>query len=236
MKCLRCGNENDVNAVYCSACGSRLDSREGLSEPELPEGIVMDEQGAFHWIYHLDMKRNPVILVLILKIMFLICAGIGLFEAVLLLVDGRSFGEVFRALLIIVIGIGGLMMVLAWISWLILMKIRGGIYTVEHLMCEDRIEYLQTPEEQETSEKIKTAAFAFSLLADSPGAASASISGTEHMVSSFAEVRSLERDPKHDLIKVNNLLQHNQIYAYPHQYEFVWDYINYRCANAKIRE
>lgn len=36
-------------------------------------------------------------------------------------------------------------------------------------------------------------------------------------------------------MKKNPVLQHNHIYAYPHQYEFVWNYITAHCPNAKVK-
>lgn len=240
MFCPNCGAELPEGSAFCDKCGAALGG-EAQSEPvltqdpSLPEGIFRDERGAYHWVYHLDMKRNPVLLLVLLKIMVYICGGMAVFMFFATWLNHNTFAEAVKAFAIVFFGIGGSLALVTYISWLIIMKIHGGNYTVEHLMTEDRIEHLQTQEEQEQSKKVKAMVFVLGMLSDDPGAVGLAMGGQEEMTSRYADVKKIIASPRHDLIKVNNVLQHNHIYAYPHQYEFVWNYITSHCPSAKTK-
>ncbi len=238
MFCPSCGAELPEGGAFCVHCGAALDGS-GQSvpvltqDPSLPEGIFRDDKGAYHWVYHLNMMRNPVPLLMIMKIMAYICGGMAVIVFLMTLLNHNTLAESLKAFAIVAFGIGGGIIVLAYISWLILMALHGSSYTVEHLMTEDRVEHLQTHEEREKSEKIKTAVFILGMLSDDPGTVGLAMAGREEMTSCYTDVRKLVASPRHDLIKVNNVLQHNHVYAYPHQYEFVWSYLASHCPGAK---
>lgn len=204
-------------------------------DPDLPEGIFRDERGAYHWVYHLDMKRNPVPLLIIMKLMVYICGGMAVFIFFMTLLNHNTLAESFKAFAIVAFGIGGFLLLVAYISWLVVIAIHGSNYTVEHLMTEDCVEHLQTHEEREQSKKVKTLVFVLGMLSDDPGSMGLAMAGREEMTSRYTDVKKIVASRRHDLIKVNNVLQHNHIYAYPHQYAFVWDYITSHCPQAKVK-
>ena len=59
-------------------------------------------------------------------------------------------------------------------------------------------------------------------------------SAKNRSVSSFENVKKVIRKKGFNAIKVNELLEKNQVYASEEDYEFVWEYIVKRCPNAKI--
>jgi hypothetical protein len=49
-------------------------------------------------------------------------------------------------------------------------------------------------------------------------------------------VKELEILPKEHLIRMNETLSRNQVYAEDEDFKFVADYIKTRCRNAKVKE
>ncbi|MBE6910192.1 MAG: zinc-ribbon domain-containing protein [Ruminococcaceae bacterium] len=240
MFCPNCGSELPENSAFCEKCGAALGhtAQSGpvlTQDPSLPEGIFRDGNGAYHWVYHLDMKRNPVPLLVLLKIMVYICGGMAVIIFFMTWLNHNTLAAAVKAFAIVFFGIGGFLVVIIWTAWLVVMKIHGGNYTVEHLMTEDRVEHLQTQEEIEQSKKVKTLVFVLGMLSDDPGAMGLAMGGQEELTSRYADVKKIIASPRHDLIKVNNVLQHNHIYAYPHQYKFVWNYLTSHCPNARVQ-
>ena len=53
------------------------------------------------------------------------------------------------------------------------------------------------------------------------------------MYTEFARVRKVKVYPRRQVIKVNQRLMHNQVYALPEDFEFVKEFILARCPQAK---
>lgn len=206
-----------------------------IQDPSLPEGIFRDSNGAFHWQYELNMITNPVILFLIIKLFFGVCFGVGLMMALMMIIVDGDFEDAMKTLLIVTFGIGGLMVVIGVIAYFIIVAIKGGKYTVVHTMDETSVQHLQTPAEKDQSKKMRTLLFVMGMLSDSPSAVGLSMGARDEMESEYKDVKKVIASRSQDLIKVNNVLQHNHIYAYPHQYEFVFNFIASHCPNAKIK-
>ena len=64
---------------------------------------------------------------------------------------------------------------------------------------------------------------------------SLAVAAGDTFVSRYSDVKAVIAKRRNDLIKVNNVLQRNTIYAEPHQYEFVWNYITSHCPDAKVK-
>lgn len=136
-------------------------------------------------------------------------------------------------LLAVTVGLSLLFMIV----WLIMAKARGGWYVVEHMMDENRVVYLSTPEEQRKMHGWTLASFILAIAGDNMTVAtnSVALAGAERFDSEYTDVREIQAVKHRDLIKVNNILQRNTIYAAPHQYDFVYKYIVSHCPDAKVR-
>ena len=55
------------------------------------------------------------------------------------------------------------------------------------------------------------------------------------MLTNFSDVKELEILPKEHLIRLNETLSRNQVYAEEEDFAFVADYIRSRCKNAKVK-
>lgn len=253
MFCPNCGTQLPDGSKFCAKCGTALNGQTGaetaeaahaaeprlVQDPSLPEGIFRDENGAYHWVYHLNMLRNPAPILTVFKVFFLVISGISVFFFVISLLGGTGLKDSLRFYIIMFFGMNALFFVLGSIAWGIMTLRRGARYTIEHMMNEELVAYLQTPEEQERSRQIGALAVAAGAISGNLstmgiGLTQGSMNGA--FVSRYPDVKAVIASRRFHLIKVNNVLQHNQIYAYPHQYDFVWSFITSHCPNAKIKE
>ena len=242
MFCPNCGAQLPDGSAFCPQCGAATGGEPRAEEPvleqdpNLPEGIFRDENGAYHWVYHMSMLRNPVPLYTVFKIFFVIVSvmSVILFFATL----GDGLAAALKQFAIGFFGFNALFFVLGLMAWGIMSITRGGRYTFEHMMDEEMVASIQTPEERKRSERLGmlgVAAGTASGNLSAAGFALAQGSRGDMFSSRYSEVKQIIAKRRMDVIKVNNTLRRNQIYAYPHQYEFVWNYITSHCPEAKIK-
>ena len=243
MFCPNCGNQIPDSSKFCPNCGASVSAaapQDGptlTQDPALPEGIFCDESGAYHWVYHLDMKKNPEPLRVVIKLIFGVTFAVALLVAVMLVLGSNGVGYSLMIFCAVGGGLGAVMALVAWCVWLVEGARRGWHYLYEYLMTEERVVVLQTPEEQAHSEKLAAASFVLSVVNGSPtlaAAGTAALAGVR-VDSVYKDVRKVIAVRRHDLIKVNNRLMHNVVYADARQYDFVWSYITSHCPNAKIK-
>ena len=250
MFCPNCGAQLPDDTRFCPQCGTAIGETAQTAgggeppagdrleqDPGLPEGIFRDENGAYHWVYHMNMLRNPVPLFSVFKIFFFIVTGISLLMALLTLGDGLM--EALKLFGIMFFGLNALFFVLGLIAWGIMSITRRGRYVFEHMMNEEMVASIQTEEEMKRSRRLGALGAAAGAAGGNLGAAGLAIaqgSRGEMFPSYYGDIKELIAERNMDVIKVNNTLRRNQIYAYPHQYEFVWNYITSHCPGAKIRD
>lgn len=200
----------------------------------LPKGITLDESGNYRWTYKLDMIKVPVLRNMIMKIIFFSCLGVGAFIGLINLIQGEDLDVILTGGGILAI-VGLVILAITFVVYYIVISIHGRYYTVDLLMNERGVEHIQSPEEDAQSDKMKKLVFALELLNPDPATIGLAMAGKEHMTSEYKDVKKVVAAHRYGLIKVHNTLQQNHIYAYPEQYEFVWNYITQHCPNAKIK-
>lgn len=231
--CRQCGNPLSDGDRFCAKCGTAVAK---VAEPcpggqGLPSGISMDQQGTLRWQYEQDMWKHPVVLILIIKIFYAICMGLGAFLFALCALDGDVM-EGLKMFVIVGLGIGTLMAVLALMAWGLMSLARGGKYCFEFEMNEKMVVHHATQQEKNRRRTILGLLF---FLSPQRSLSTAALAMTPvSMATSYDEVKTIEAVREHDLIKVNGTLDRNQVYAAPEQYDFVWNYIVSRCPQAKI--
>lgn len=217
-----------------NAAGPRINTDSQKEYMNLPAGITQDENGNFRWTYRLDMIKVPVLRNILMKIMFFSCLGVSALLGIINLIQGEDLDVVLTGVGIFCI-VGVVLCLITFIVYYIVISIHGRFYTVDHLMNEEGVEHIQSPEETAQSEKMEKLVFVLELLNPDPATVGLSMAGQEHLISKYKDVKKIVAARKYHLIKVNNDLQHNHIYATPKQYEFVWNYIVTHCPNAKIK-
>lgn len=206
-----------------------------ITGEKVTENIYRCPDGVYRWVYELNMLRNPVILITVFKVLGIsalaVCAfvlGVDLIE------DGRitlpASGE-WKVLLLIVLGLIALIV----ISYLILTAIYGWKYIVLFEMDEEKVVHIQMPKQYKK-------ALALGWLTAMAGLAARSITtagvgvlsaAKDTSTSRFEDVRTVKAYPRRHLIKVNERLEHNQVYAAKEDFAFVKDYIVSHCPNIK---
>ena len=201
-------------------------------DEKISENITLCADGKYRWQYDVNLFKNTTVLFLILKIFLIPFAAIFVFVNVIdilkwgfdsFLSNLKIFGLVFLVLIAVV-----------FISYLIYAAIMGGKYSVIFEMDEKGINHRQIPSQAKKAKKIAG-------LTAAGGAASGSLStigigiaaSRTEMYSEFSKVKRIKVYPRKNLIKLNETLEHNQVYAADADFEFVKNYISERCPNAK---
>ena len=191
--------------------------------------IQRGSDGVYRWYYEMSLYKNPTVLFLICKIFACIVAGIWLFTGLLSMGDSGFWWDGFlshtKIFGIILAGT----LVLCLLGYFLYALIMGGKYCVAFEMDEKGILHTQTAWQAEKARKAGRAAMMTGALAGSRGGFSAGImasAGRNSMYSDFSKVKSVKAYPRRELIKVNERLGKNQVYA-PRgaDYDFVLGYI-----------
>ena len=188
--------------------------------------------GKIRWVYEMSLYKNPTVFLLVWKIFFFILVGIF---AVTMITDAIEWSDFFpdrflndlKFLAWFLLG----MTVVVGLGYLLYAVIMGGKYIVEFEMDERGVLHRQTAAQ---AQKAKTLGQAAMISARSPGAFSAGMSAQRtEMYSEFAKVRRVKAYPRRHLIKVNELLGHNQVYVPAEDFAFVYEFIVAHCPNLK---
>jgi hypothetical protein len=241
MYCSKCGARITDGARFCSFCGGALTdapARTEESKTEISEKVTLFGDGKYRWVYEMSLFRNPTIFLLVWKIFFFILLGIC---ALIVIIDAAEWGgfkaeRLLNTLMIFGIFLLG-MTVLVGVSYLIYAAIMGGKYTVEFEMDERGINHKQILSQAKKAKNIGKAVTTIGLATGSYRTAVAGMNAQRtEMYSEFSKTRKVKAYPKRNLIKVNSLLYHNQIYAQKEDFEFVKNYITAHCNNKKTKK
>lgn len=191
--------------------------------------ITFDENGTYRWIYELNLHKNPAVFFTIMKILLGVNCGIFLF-LILIETDSKHFmrnaillGETAVVVSLVLIALGAL-------GYFIYTAIFGKKYCVLFEMDENGITHRQLPPQIKKAEAIAALSMLLGAAAGKPGLAGTGILAATHteLRSTFAKVTSIEPDKRLNLIKVNEPLCYNQVYADGEDFDFVLDYIKTR--------
>lgn len=192
------------------------------------------KDGKYRWKYELNLITNPIVAITTFKVFFyVILAGFLFFGTILYAIHGDWKGLWdFAKIALLVMGIfAGLTI----IGTLVIALLYGGKYVVLFEMNEDTVAHIQLPVQAEKARKIGFITFLVGLMARRPTTAGAGMLATvkNSSTSVFANVKRVQRRKLFHTIKVNMLLDHNQIYVPDEDYEFVYDYIKRHCPKVK---
>ena len=213
------------------------------TEPEEPErigaNIVRNPDGKYEWTYEVNLLKNPIFFFFVWKIFFFIFAGIFLLVNILDAVEwpGVYFSERLpanlRFCLFFLIG----MTVVVALGYLIYAAVMGGKYCVGFEMDEKGIVHRQIALQAKKAKKIGAAAVLAGAATGRISTVGAGISAQKtEMYTEFSRVRKVILRPRRSLIKLNERIEHNQVYAAPEDFGFVSEFILSRCGGAKIKK
>ncbi|MBO6159175.1 MAG: zinc ribbon domain-containing protein [Firmicutes bacterium] len=207
-----------------------IDSKAEITGHKVTENIYLCPDGKYRWIYEYRMLKNPTILITVLKGMTLSWGIVMGFIVLFLLIDGdfrywnRSDGlSFFGAFLLLLL----FLLVLSVVSYLILAAVWGWSYQVLLTMDEDGVELRMMKKDFQKAQAIGWLTAAAGLVSGNIGRVGTGILAATRDSSSsvFQRVRKVKAVRRRQVIYVNQLLGHNQVYAEGADYDFVLNYI-----------
>ncbi|MBR3043043.1 MAG: zinc ribbon domain-containing protein [Oscillospiraceae bacterium] len=248
MFCPNCGFQISDDARFCEQCGASLNSGGMRAETEtnapaqtppvqnaamegtkVTKNIYLCPDGMFRWIYEFRMMKNPVILFTILKIFGGIFGGIWLFETVLMLFDGFDT-EVFLHNTFAIAAITLVILVIGLLSYVIVAAMNGWKYIVLFEMNDEGVTHTQMQKQFEKAQAIGWLTTMAGAMTGNLTTIGIGINTAVHnsLHSDFAKVRKIKVRRRQHTIHVNELLEKNQVYAEPEDFDFVLDHISKR--------
>lgn len=209
-----------------------------INGERVTENIYLCPDGKYRWIFEFPMLKNPVILFTVFKVLGMSAAIIAIFMLLVdLIADGSitppETDELMIAFWVILFFIGVVI-----ISYIILAAMYGFKYMVLFEMDEEKVVHIQMSKQFEKAQAIGWLTAMVGLASGRIGAAGTGMlaAARNTSTSDFVNVRQVIGNRWMRVIKVNKLLDHNQIYVEPSDYDFVFNYISQRCVNAKVRK
>lgn len=211
-------------------------------ERTLPENsqITLCPDGKYRWAYEFDLYRNPTILLMLFKIFgIIIAAGLVLFFGELTFDMIRGYADTEDLIGAIT---GALTFCVGWVvlvtvSYYIYAAIQGGKYCVMFEMDGEGVVHCQYEKQVEKAQVLGLINVLAGVASGNPTQAGVGINSAVNteMVSSFAEVKSIKGYKRRGVVKVNETLEKNQVYADGADYDFVFEYICEHCPNATVK-
>ena len=201
------------------------------------KNIMMYPDGKYRWVYELNLYKSSVIFSEILKVLGITLVIVMLLMGIISLMDGDGIMDTLKFL-----GeMGGIMLAifipLSIVAYLIYAYVTGGKYCVVFEMDEKGITHIQHPKDVKKTKLIGALTVLAGIAGGRPGIVGTGILAASRtaMHSAFGDVKTLEFLPKQHLIRVNETLSRNQVYAEEEDFAFVANYIKIRCRNAKVK-
>lgn len=204
-------------ARLCRYCGKQPE--------QVTPNISLYPDGFYRWVYEYHMLKNPTILFTVWNVL-----GIG-FGAVYLLITAISLTQTHlnrvesflgntKAFILLAL----VFAVISVLAYLIVAANYGWKYMVIFEMNEDEVRHIQM---ESQFKKTQALGWLTAVTAGSPAVAGAGLLAAtrDRSVSVFGSVTSVTADRHRQVIKVNQTLDRNQIYALPEDYDFVLEYI-----------
>ena len=214
--------------------GNTLEKTKQTFENKSYQGkeVRLCSDGKYRWVYEMNMLKNPTIFFTVLKVMMISLGIVWLFGLVIgignMSLDYFLFWTKLTGIMI------GIFFVLTIIGVLITAAVLGK-YVVLFEMDEKEVTHIQMPRQVKKAEVIGLITALVGAMAKSPTTIGAGVLATAKTksTSEFVNVRRVKARRRFNLIKVNQLLDKNQVYVADEDFDFVYNFIKSSCINAK---
>ena len=195
----------------------------------MSENIKKSDDGAYRWVYEFNMLKNPIILLTVLKIFLLVLVGIwiifGLFR-----IGNDGFIGAFAAQTKELLIPATILLALSIAAYIILACIYGWKYCVLFEMNETGIRHIQMEKQYKKAQALGWLTAMAGAAAGKPGVAGTGLLAAtkNEQATEFSKVKRMRSFRALHTIKLDSLMNHNQIYAEPEDFDFVLEYISKR--------
>ena len=253
MYCEKCGAQLTEGAKFCDNCGAPVilpgspaeapgpqaagQQWEGQIEGQkVTQNIYLCPDGMYRWFYEFDMIRNPTILFTVWKVMLMafvivmvlinlinIASGDGLFLP--------EWDDCKYAVLCFAILLGPLVV----IAYLVVAASYGWRYVALFEMNEEGVNHRQMKSQFDKTKAMGWVAVMAGIASGHISTIGAGVLAAtrDSMYSDFSKVKSVIPKRGASVIKVNETLGRNQIYADGQDFDFVLDFIIRHTPQAK---
>ena len=196
-----------------------------MANGSCPTQLSLCRDGVYRWFYSYSMLKNPIILFTVWAVEAISFGAVYVFLLVIGLIDGslrdlENFLNLTKGFLILLL----VFLLIGAVAYLIVAASYGGHYLVLFEMNDIGIRHIQMPSQFDQAQALSWIAM---MAGRTPGAVGAGmLSGikSESYVR-FAAVRRVRVQRRFHTIKVNELLEHSQVYAAPQDFDFVLNFI-----------
>lgn len=190
------------------------------------ERVRLCKDGKYRWKYEMNMLTNPTIFLTVLKVFGGVVVGMFVVFGFFLYVihgDWAGLWGMAKAMLITMAIFFGLTV----LGVLLVAAVFKGKYVVLFEMDEKGVAHIVTPEQMKKAQKLaKITSVAGAARGSFTTAGAGMLAASKNAsVSEFAKVRRVKPRRWLHVIKVNQLLEHNQIYVPKEDFDFVYDFI-----------
>lgn len=196
--------------------------------------VQLCQDGKYRWIYELNMYKNPSIIFVVFKIFgYILLIG----WAIMTIADlfrGEGWDMFWNNTKMMLI-VCAVFFVLTMLAYLLVAASYGGKYIVLFEMDEKGVLHRQIKSQVKKAQvmgwlTVLAGVRAGNITTVGVGLNSATKTSS---YSSFDHVKSVKAYRRRNLIKVNELLEKNQVYVMDEDFDFVYDYIRSHCPNVK---
>lgn len=184
--------------------------------------------GKYRWVYEMGMFTNPTIFWTVLKVLGGVWIAIWIVEVLV-----RGFEDFLPSLKVFAI-VMAVIVVISFLGYLVVAIMYGGKYVVLFEMDEKEVSHIQMPRQYKKAQVMgwitaMAGLSSGSLSTAGAGMLAASKSSSTSVLANVCKVKAYRR--RH-LIKVNQLLNKNQVYALDEDFDFVYNFLKSYCPNA----
>ncbi len=200
----------------------------------LTDRIHLCKDGKYRWIYELNMYKNPSIIFVVFKIFGYILLTGWAIMTISDLCRGEGWDTIWfdtKMMLLIV----ALFVVLIILAYLLVAASYGGKYIVLFEMDEQGVLHRQLKSQIKKAQAMGWFTVLAGLKAGNLTTIGAGLNSATKTssYSSFENVRNVKACRSRNLIKVNELLEKNQVYVTDEDFDFVYNFICSRCTKMK---
>ena len=202
--------------------------------------VRLCQDGKYRWTYEFNMLKNPAIILVVYKIFGILLSIPFLINVIYLAKNGelqkewndRLWSGSNPKVWLVVMAV---FVVLILISYLIVAWTYGGKYIVHFTLDEQCVIHEQEPAQVQRARKLGLLTVLVGILAKRPSTVGAGMLSTARSTSTsvFDNVRRIKPRRYIELIKVNQLLDRNQVYVPKEDFDFVLNFIRTHCPKAK---